>query len=145
MADIRYVVNDPKTGKSYSKSLEDTTAVTGRKLGETLPGSFLGLTGYELKITGGSDNAGFPMRQDLDMTVRKKLLLKKGDVGLRKADRGILFRKTVSGNTVSAITAQLNMRVTKHGSKSIEELWNIQKEEKKEEQPAAAAPAPEKK
>lgn len=138
MAEIKCVVSDPKTGKSYSKALADSTVVSGRKIGEKLTGSSVDLPGYELQIMGGSDIAGFPMRQDLDMNTRKKLLVRKGDVGIRRANRGTIYRKTVSGNTVSDITAQLNLKILQHGSKSIEDLWDIKKEEK----PAEAAPAP---
>ncbi len=138
MADIKCVVNDPKIGKSYSKALTDNTSVSGRKIGDKLTGSTLDLPGYELQIMGGSDIAGFPMRQDLNMNTRRKLLVKKGDVGIRKANRGTIYRKTVSGNTVSDITAQLNLKVIQHGSKSIEDLWGIKKEEK----PVEVAPAP---
>ncbi len=138
MADIKCVVNDPKTGKSYMKALTDNTSVSGRKIGDKVAGSAVDLPGYELQIRGGSDIAGFPMRQDLDMNTRKKLLVRKGDVGIRKANRGTVYRKTVSGNTVSDITAQLNLKVIQHGSKSIEDLWGIKKEEKV----AEAAPAP---
>ncbi|HLC72331.1 MAG TPA: S6e family ribosomal protein [Candidatus Nanoarchaeia archaeon] len=138
MTEIKCVVNDTKTGKSYTKALTDNTSVSGRKVGDKLTGSVVDLPGYELQIMGGSDIAGFPMRQDLDMNTRKKLLVKKGDVGIRKANRGTIYRKTVSGNTVSDITAQLNLKVIQHGSKSIEDLWGIKKEEK----PVEAAPAP---
>ncbi len=138
MAEIKCVVNDTKTGKSYTKALPDNSGVSGRKVGDKLTGSVVDLPGYELQIMGGSDIAGFPMRQDLNMNTRKKLLVKKGDVGIRKAERGTIYRKTVSGNTVSDITAQLNLKVIQHGSKSIEDLWGIKKEEK----PVEAAPAP---
>ena len=137
MAEIKCVVNDTKTGKSYTKALADNTSVSGRKVGDRLTGSVVDFPGYELQIMGGSDIAGFPMRQDLNMNTRKKLLVKKGDVGIRKAERGTIYRKTVSGNIVSDITAQLNLKVIQHGSKSIEDLWGIKKEEKVVE----AAPA----
>src|SRR3989338_353192 len=138
MAEFKCVVNDTKTGKSYTKPLTDNTGVSGRKIGDKVTGSIVDLPGYELQIMGGSDIAGFPMRQDLNMNTRKKLLVRKGDVGIRKAIRGTIYRKTVSGNTVSDITAQLNLKVIQHGSKSIEDLWGIKKEEK----PVEAAPAP---
>ena len=137
MAEIKCVVNDTKTGKSYTKALTDNTGVSGRKIGDKLTGSVVDLPGYELQIMGGSDIAGFPMRQDLNMNTRKKLLVKQGDVGIRHAQRGTIYRKTVSGNTASDITAQLNLKVIHHGSKSIEDLWGIKKEEKAVE----AAPA----
>ena len=122
--------------KAIELSVE-RSELTGLPL-DKVTGSIVDLPGYELQIMGGSDIAGFPMRQDLNMNTRKKLLVRKGDVGIRKAIRGTIYRKTVSGNTVSDITAQLNLKVIQHGSKSIEDLWGIKKEEK----PVEAAPAP---
>ena len=75
MADeIKCVINDTKSGKSYSKSL-DHSSLNGRKINDTIPGNLFGLTGYELKITGGSDSAGFPMRPELPTQRRKRLLM----------------------------------------------------------------------
>ena len=73
MVEVRFVINDGKTGKTYQKALEEETLV-GKKIGEVVSGDFLGLEGYELQIRGGSDFAGFPMRPDIDGPVRKKHL-----------------------------------------------------------------------
>ncbi len=130
MPEIKCVMNDGKTGKSYQKVSADDSFV-GRKIGDKVPGNLLGLTGYELKITGGSDSAGFPMRQDIEGGGRKKLLMNKG-VGIKQGKD--FLRKTVRGNTINAFTMQVNMKIINYGSKSVEELLGIQpKEEKKEE------------
>lgn len=128
MTDITCVINDGKSGKSYQKALDDTPFL-GKKIGEKLTGASVGLTGYELQITGGSDKSGFPMKQEIDGIGRKKMLLKKGDVGSRIREKGLILRKTIVGNTVGANTAQVNVKILTHGSKSVEELLGIQPKE----------------
>ncbi|MAG78404.1 30S ribosomal protein S6e [archaeon] len=133
MAELRFVINDSKSGKSYQKALE-TEDFDSKKIGETVKGDFLGLEGYELQITGGSDYAGFPMRKDIEGTGRKRALLKKG-VGFKKVTRnGIRKRKTVCGNTITNKTVQVNLKVTKEGSKKLEETFAKKEEEKPAEQ-----------
>lgn len=132
MVEIKYVINDVKSGKSYQKPLTDDTLLN-KKIGDKIKGDFLGLNGYELEITGGSDNAGFPMRKDLQGTSRKKILLSKGP-GIKSKRKGLRRRKSIMGNTISNNTAQVNLKIVKAGSKSIEEcLGLVQKEEPKEE------------
>ena len=137
MAEIRYVVSDPKTGKTYQKTLEEQF-FAGKRIGENIPGTQLGLTGYELQITGGSDGSGFPLVTFLEGAARKSLLLGRG-LGAREIKKpGMRLRKTVAGNTITADTAQLNLKVAKSGIKSVPELWDIKpKEEAKAETPAA--------
>lgn len=141
MSEIRYVISDPKTGKTYQKTLEEQFFV-GKKIGETVPGTQLGLTGYELQITGGSDASGFPMLKYLEGAARKSLLLGRG-LGAREIKKpGIRLRKTVVGNTISSTIAQVNLKVAKHGTKPVLELLGIKpKEEAKQE----AHPSPEQK
>lgn len=131
--EIKCNINSPKDGKSYAKPL-DKTLLNGRKIGETIPGNLLGLTGYELKVTGGSDAAGFPMRPEITTSHRKKILVQ-SSVGVKVKKKGEYKRKTVRGNTVSEATAQLNLSVSKYGTKSIQELLNPEvKEEAKPEE-----------
>jgi small subunit ribosomal protein S6e len=121
------VINDTKTGKSYQKQL-DHASLSGRKIGDTLPGGILGLAGYELQITGGSDTAGFPLKKELDGGARKKMLLKHGDPGVRDVRKGDLVRKTVRGNAITEFVAQVNLKTIKHGIKSVDELLGVAKE-----------------
>ncbi len=128
--EIKCNISSPKDGKSYSKQV-DKTLLDGRKTGETIQGSIFGLTGYELRVTGGSDSAGFPMRPEIDTTHRKRILVQTS-VGVRVKKKGEYRRKTVRGNTVSESTSQLNLSVTKYGTIAIPELLNPEvKEEKK--------------
>ena len=65
MVSFKLVLSDPKTGKSEASEVKEEGAqqLIGRKIGEVLEGSAIGLTG-KIQLTGGSDRAGFPMRGD---------------------------------------------------------------------------------
>lgn len=145
MVEFKIVINDVKTGKSYQKTVPEQ-GLTGKKIGDKIDGKIVGLTGYELEIKGGSDTAGFPMIATVDTIGRKKALLSKGP-GVKIKRKGMLTRKTVRGNTISDKTAQINLKITKYGTKTIEELLGIakkeeaapQEEKKPEEKPKEAA------
>ena len=77
MPELNLVIGD-KTGKSYSKKLEDNSALIGTRVGETIKGELVGLSGYEFKITGGSNDAGFPMRIEINVAGKKKNIREKG-------------------------------------------------------------------
>ena len=83
--------------KSYQLEFEDTGKdLIGLTIGENFDGDILGLDGYELKITGGSDKNGFTMRKDVSGSRRIKSLLNNG-VGYKPKASGIKRRKTVRG------------------------------------------------
>lgn len=132
MPDFKLVINDPKTAKSYQKVVtgEQADVFRGTKIKSKIQGDSIGLKDYELEITGGSDNAGFPLRFDIEGILRKRPLISRGP-GIRKLKKGEKTRKTVAGNTISHLTSQINLKVTKHGSKSLDEIFG--KTEKKEE------------
>jgi small subunit ribosomal protein S6e len=69
------------------------------------------------------------MRPDLPGVGRRRLLLSESK-GFHPGERGMRKKKTVRGNTVSQDIVQINMKVIKHGSRSIDQL--IKTEEKKE-------------
>lgn len=108
-------------GKTYQIETEEASKIVGKKIGETFDGGIIGLKGYKLKITGGSDRDGFPMRKSIVGTERKKILLTEGQ-GIQKKEKGERKRKSVRGNTVSGQIEQLNTQVVEEGSKAIEEL-----------------------
>lgn len=116
-------------GKTYQKTVENQ--FSGMKIGDKVDGSLIGLKGYELIITGGSDTSGFPMRIGIDSPARKKGFFGKG-IGVNDGiDRkGKKIRKTVVGSIVSDNIAQLNLKVTKAGTEDLEVL--MPKEAKKE-------------
>ena len=46
---------------SYQVEVDDTKALNGLVIGDEFDGGIVGLDGYTLKITGGSDKNGFTM------------------------------------------------------------------------------------
>lgn len=121
MVDLRVVISDPKTGKSVQRIVkeENRKPFYGLKLGDKVKGELLDLTGFEFMLTGGSDDSGFPMRRDVQGTMKKRILAL-GGVGIRKnLKKGQRVRKTVSGNTVGLQTAQLNLKIEKAGKEDI--------------------------
>jgi small subunit ribosomal protein S6e len=115
-------ISDPKTGKTIKKVLKDDEckSIIGKRIGATVSGDTLGFPGYEFTITGGSDYCGFPMRRDVDGKERKKVLISSG-VGIRNKVKGLRYRKTVAGREIYDRTAQVNLRVSKHGKDPLPE------------------------
>lgn len=142
---MKIVVSNPEDGKSYQKEIEGAQAKTlyGKKLGDTVKGDSVGLTGYELVLTGGSDKQGFPMRVDFHGTMRKKLLLTSG-TGYRAKKKGERQRKSIRGNTIAEDIAQINLKVEKPGKDKLDKLFGKTEDKPKEEKPAAEKPKEEK-
>lgn len=101
-------------GKVQNLEVEGDRAqpLLGKRIGETMDGTALGLQGMELEITGGSDKDGFPMRKDVHGGVRSRILISKG-VGFQEAKEGERRRKLVRGNTVTEDIVQVNLKVLK--------------------------------
>jgi len=120
MTEVKFIVSDPKTGKSYQKMLEDNPFMN-KKIGEKVSGTDIGLEGYELEIRGGSDKSGCPIRRDMPGFGKKRALLSSGPCvrGLKKGQR---IRKTVVGNLINQDIVQISLKVLKAGSQNLEEL-----------------------
>ena len=112
MAKFKVIVSDPADGTSQSMELEETQAVPliGRKLGEVIDGTAVKLAGYKLKITGGSDKDGFPMRPNIHGGVRVGAILSEG-VGFHSSEKGERKRKTLRGNVITDAIVQVNMKI----------------------------------
>jgi small subunit ribosomal protein S6e len=110
-------------GETFQKEVEETSQLFGKQIGDTFEGGIIDLKGYELEITGGTDRQGFPMRETIEGTERREVLLHDG-TGIREDGEGVRRRKSVRGNTVSNQIEQLNTRVVESGDKSVEELLN---------------------
>ena len=138
MVEFKVVINDTKTGKSHQVQVSGhhANSLIGKKIGDEVDGIFISLPGYKLQVTGGTDKNGFAMRRDLSGMSRRRLLLSKSS-GFKPKEKGLRKKKSVRGNTVNQDIVQINMKVTKHSSKPIDKLINIEKKdegEKKEEQ-----------
>ena len=108
MASFKIVISDSKAGKSEVLEAKDATAqlFMGRRLGDTVDLSPVGQA-YKVKITGGSDKAGFPMRADILGGGKRYVLLTEG-VGFKNAVEGEKRRKLVRGGLVTEEIYQLN-------------------------------------
>jgi small subunit ribosomal protein S6e len=146
MAVFKVVISEPETRKSYQLEVDQSKAagLIGKKIGDEFSGDILGLQGYSLKITGGSDKDGFPMHPSVKGPGRKRVLLT-GPPGFRPRLKGQRKRKTVHGDTISDSVAQINVKVVKKGEKPLEELVPTKPKEKKEEKPGGEKPTGEKK
>ena len=118
MPEIKLVISDPLTGKSTHMDLKENKAKVflGMKIGEELDGSIFDVNN-KLKITGGSDNAGFPMRGDVLGSAKNYVLLTKG-IGFKKGNKGEKRRKLVRGNTISDEIFQVNVVTVNKGKKT---------------------------
>ncbi|MFW6046397.1 MAG: S6e family ribosomal protein [Candidatus Woesearchaeota archaeon] len=130
MAKIKLVINDSKEGKSYSDEVEND-AFIGLKINDEIKGDEFGYDGYKFKITGGSDNAGFPMRNDIEGTNKRKIFSGR-TIGLKTLNGAQRIKKLVAGNTIYERTSQLNLKILKKGKKSLDGS-DDKKEEKEEE------------
>jgi small subunit ribosomal protein S6e len=131
--DFRVVISDPKSGKAYQVELKDAGAnrFLGHRIGDKIDGAVLGLPGYSIVVTGGSDREGFPMRADLPGSRRRRLLVA-GGTGYHPSAEGKKRRKSVHGKDISADVGQINVKIVESGAKPVEELLGTASKEEKE-------------
>lgn len=135
MTEFKIVINDVKKGKSYQKIVtgNESEIFIGMKIGSKISGDIFGFKGYEFEVRGGSDNAGFPMRFDIEGIGRRRPYVSQGP-GVRGLKHGQKTRKTIIGNTISQTIKQINLKIINYGQKPVEEVLGVQpKEEPKEE------------
>ena len=133
---FKFVISDGKNSWQIEKDEKDAPLL-GKKIGDTISGEFLGLSGYELQIKGGSDKDGFPMRSDIEGIVRKQFLIGAG-IGFsgvkrrpgKKAGKkksyvkidGVKKKKMLRGNIIGTDITQINCKVSKAGPESLETI-----------------------
>lgn len=143
-----FKLNISEKGKSY-KVESSSESFIGKKIGEKILGKDLDvaeLSEFEFEITGASDKSGFPAIKNVEGVGLKRKLLTYGK-GMKKRSKregkkkraefkpdGLRLRKTVHGNTLTEEIIQINLKVTKEGSKPLAEIY------KKEEKPAEEKP-----
>jgi small subunit ribosomal protein S6e len=108
LVQFKLVISDTK-GKSISQELKDKSAqpLLGSKIGDIIDSSVVGISAGKIRITGGSDKSGTPMRQDVHGGVKKYILLSRG-VGMQDIKEGNRLRKLVRGNMITEEIYQLN-------------------------------------
>lgn len=117
MAEFKVVVADPDSGETFQWDVDgqDANRFIGREIGDEVDGDAVGLSEFTLEITGGSDKAGRPMREDVPGPELKELLLT-GGVGYKPTRDGERKRVTVRGREISDETVQINARAVGEGS-----------------------------
>ncbi|MEN6328917.1 MAG: 30S ribosomal protein S6e [Methanobacteriaceae archaeon] len=118
---FKLVVSEGKSSHQLEVEAALSKKLIGLKIGEEFDASMVGLDGYQLRITGGSDKNGFPMKRDVNGPRRIRSLLS-GGVGFNPTRNGQRRRKTVRGNTLSDDIVQVNTVVVKKGKKSLTEI-----------------------
>jgi len=130
LATFKLNISDKK-GKTITKEVKekDASPFLGLQVGTELDAALIGEAG-KLKISGGSDKSGVPLRADIHGGARKYILLSKG-VGLRDAEKGQRIRKLIRGNTITEEVYQINCLFD--GELKIEEKASAEVQEKKED------------
>lgn len=119
----KIVISDPESKKAYQIEIDQSMApqLIGKKIGDIIDGNIIGLSGYELQITGGTDKDGFPMHPNIDGAIKKRVLLSSPPC-FHPEKKGERKKKTVRGNTISSDIIQINTKIIKKGEKPIEEF-----------------------
>lgn len=143
MATFSVVVSDPETGRSFTREVDgqDANRFMGREIGEEVDGTAVGLGGFTLEISGGSDDAGRPMRPDVRGSELSEVLLT-GGVGYNPDRDGERSRVTVRGREVGEPITQLNVKVSA-GEGSVPVALGEEEPEEVEEEPNETAEAEE--
>ncbi len=119
---MKIVYSDPKSGRSAQVDLPKDKAglVLNYKIGDIIEGDIIGLAGYKLKITGGSDNSGFPLHPSIQGSIKTHIFKRAKRSGKSK---GIFTRHMVRGNAVGGDVEQINTVIVEYGPKDPSELF----------------------
>jgi small subunit ribosomal protein S6e len=90
------------------------------------------LPAHKIKIAGGSDKDGVPMRPSVHGGVRRNIVIS-GGVGFKPKHPGERRRKAVRGNVITEEIVQINAKIVEQPKKT--------KEEKTAPEPKAQAPS----
>jgi len=117
-----FKINISNKGKVYKLETESETLV-GKKIGETMKGEDLNptLEGYEIEITGTSDNSGHPGFKGNEGTSYHRKVLTYG-TGMHDRRKGIRLKRLQRGEEISLKTTQINTKVIKEGKTKFEKL-----------------------
>ena len=123
----------PQNGTQIKQELKEEkfyNKLMDRRLGEEVSGDNfgVGLEGCVLRITGGSDNTGFAMKQGVLTKSKKRLLLAPGSQGYRVIREGTHRRKTVRGCIIGREITSVNLVLVSRGEKEIAGLTDVKRE-----------------
>ena len=117
-------ISYPATGCQKLIEVEDERKLRvfyDKRMATEVPADSLGdeWKGYILRISGGNDKQGFPMKQGVLTATRVRLLMSKGHSCYRPRKTGERKRKSVRGCIVDANLAVLALVIVKKGEQEI--------------------------
>jgi len=123
-------VSYPATGAQKLIDIEDERKVRifyEKRMGAEVEADSLGdeWKGYVLRIAGGNDKQGFPMKQGILTTGRVRLLFSKGHSCYRERRTGERRRKSVRGCIVDANLSVLAVVIVKKGEQELPGLTDV--------------------
>ncbi|CED85483.1 40s ribosomal protein s6 [Phaffia rhodozyma] len=120
-------IANPATGAQKLLDIDDERRVRvfyDKRMSQEVSADSIGdeWKGYVLRITGGNDKQGFPMKQGVLLPHRVRLLLADGHSCYRTRRTGERKRKSVRGCIVGNDIAVLSLVIVKQGEQDIEGL-----------------------
>ncbi|KAJ9631201.1 40S ribosomal protein S6-B [Exophiala oligosperma] len=123
-------VSYPANGSQKLIEVEDERKLRvfmDKRMGNEVPADSLGdeWKGYIVRITGGNDKQGFPMKQGVMLPTRVQLLLSEGHSCYRPRRTGERKRKSVRGCIVAQDLSVLALSIVKQGEGDIPGLTDV--------------------
>jgi len=122
-------ISNPATGAQKLFDFEDDKKLRSfmdKRMSQEVDASCLGneWKGYVVRISGGNDKQGFPMKQGILTNNRVRLLMAKGTSCYRERRSGERRRKSVKGCIVDSNLSVLSLVIVKKGEQEIDGLTN---------------------
>jgi small subunit ribosomal protein S6e len=119
---MKLLYSDLKTGKTSSVELDSEKALLllNLKIGSEIDGTAFGLTGYKLKITGGSDSSGFALDRSISGQAKIRAMRSRN---MKGKEKGVHKMVTLRGNMITNDTKQVSTIITEYGSKPLDEIF----------------------
>lgn len=122
-------ISNPATGAQKLIDIEDDKRLRpffDKRISQEVDASVLGneWKGYVLRISGGNDKQGFPMKQGILTNNRVRLLMRRGMSCYRERRSGERRRKSVKGCVVDSNLSVLALVIVKKGEQEIDGLTN---------------------
>jgi len=122
-------ISNPATGAQKLVEIEDEKKLRpfmDKRISQEVDAGCLGdeWKGYVVRVSGGNDKQGFPMKQGILTNNRVRLLMRRGTSCYRERRSGERRRKSVKGCVVDSNLSVLALTIVKKGEQEIDGLTN---------------------